>query len=879
MKQITQSKTKIFKIFFLFFVITQLSFSQNKDLINHEHGELIIEWLKKNKNNYNLSNNDISEIKVEDSYYSKKTQITHIYINQYYQGIKIHNALTNIAIRNNAVFNVSNGFISQINFKANTTAPKINAETAIFLAANALELSDSKGIKLLSSTKNNFIFSKGNLSKKDIPVNLIYLKINENTLKLAWELSIKTLNKNHSYTLKIDATSGKVIDVRDMILSCDYEQIHKNNSSKKIKPLLKQRKRSSIMGSQYNVFPLPVESPNHGVTELVLNPSTTNASPYGWHDTDGVDGPEHTITRGNNVHAFKINFGSSDEISPDGGTDLNFNFQYSQSDNLSDDLDFIVTNLFYANNKIHDILYEYGFDEASGNLQQNNYSQGGLGEDQLLAITDGNFAKGASVALTEDGSMPDMYLNPWFSRKSTITINNGSLTGTYDVAPANMGTDMIINVFDSDIILIRDGNQGASTDEHDGCDPLNNSSEIQDKVVLMRESDFCEFDRKVSDVSMYGPKAIIVVNNIPGPPIVKDPTTIDGFFLTTPTFMISQTDGNAMIDAINNGETINVKIPQDNFYEPALDNLVLAHEYTHLLSSRLAGGPSNISCLIGQEQMGEGWSDWFGLMLTMTENDLPETKRGIGTYLLNQETDGQGIRPFPYSTDPSINATTYASTNDESAFSVPHGIGAIWGQILWNLTWKYIEKYGFDNNIYNGDGGNNKVMQLVIDGLKLQSCEPGFVDGRDAILAADRALTNGEDQCLIWEVFAAKGVGLNASQGASNSRLDQVEDFTLPPDSDPTLSNCTTLSTDKKRFISDYKIFPNPTNNNISIKPSKRLGQVIFTLTDINGKIVFNKNEQLNAKVNIDMNNLQAGIYFLKIKGKTINSNDKVIKY
>ena len=38
-----------------------------------------------------------------------------------------------------------------------------------------------------------------------------------------------------------------------------------------------------------------------------------------------------------------------------------------------------MSNLFYWNNVIHDILYEYGFDEVSGNFQENNFANGGLG--------------------------------------------------------------------------------------------------------------------------------------------------------------------------------------------------------------------------------------------------------------------------------------------------------------------------------------------------------------------------------------------------------------------------------------------------------------------------------------------------------------------
>jgi hypothetical protein len=44
--------------------------------------------------------------------------------------------------------------------------------------------------------------------------------------------------------------------------------------------------------------------------------------------------------------------------------------------------------------------------------------------------------------------------------------------------------------------------------------------------------------------------------------------------------------------------------------------------------------------------------------------------------------------------------------------------------MLWDLTWAYINKYGYDDNKYTGTGGNNKVMQLVIDGIKLMPCSP-----------------------------------------------------------------------------------------------------------------------------------------------------------
>jgi len=91
------------------------------------------------------------------------------------------------------------------------------------------------------------------------------------------------------------------------------------------------------------------------------------------------------------------------------------------------------------------------------------------------------------------------------------------------------------------------------------------------------------------------------------------------------------------------------------------------------------------------------------------------------------------------------------------------------------------DRFGWDPDLYNGTGGNNMAIQLVMDGMKLQTCNPGFIDGRDAILAADIANNGGANQCLIWEVFARRGIGFSADQGTANTRHDVIEGFDLLP--------------------------------------------------------------------------------------------------
>lgn len=215
------------------------------------------------------------------------------------------------------------------------------------------------------------------------------------------------------------------------------------------------------------------------------------------------------------------------------------------------------------------------------------------------------------------------------------------------------------------------------------------------------------------------------------------------------------------------------------FRDGALDNVITIHEYVHGLTFRLTGGPG-INCLSGQEQMGEGWSDWYALMFTMQNGDTPEMPRGVGSYVLGEAVDGDGIRPFRYSTDMAINPHTYDAI--KGSLSVPHGVGSVWAAMLWEMTWALIEKHGFNPNLHAAwnTGGNNLALQLVTDALKLQGCDPGFVDGRNAIILADQILTGGDNACEIWGAFAKRGLGLSADQGPTLGRFDGTEAFDTP---------------------------------------------------------------------------------------------------
>jgi Zn-dependent metalloprotease len=219
----------------------------------------------------------------------------------------------------------------------------------------------------------------------------------------------------------------------------------------------------------------------------------------------------------------------------------------------------------------------------------------------------------------------------------------------------------------------------------------------------------------------------------------------------------------------------------------SLDNHIIVHEYTHGISNRLTGGPANASALVQLQSggMGEGWSDWFALMLTTDfTTDDADTPQLIGDWVFGPP--ATGIRRQPYSFDMTVNPITLDDYNGvDFVTGLPnsevHNSGEIWASALWDMSWLLIEKHGFDPDFYNGDGGNNLAIQLVFDGMKLQPANPSFLEARDAILAADLALTGGANYTEIWEAFARRGFGATANDGGSAAASIVTESFVVPP--------------------------------------------------------------------------------------------------
>lgn len=779
---------KKISIFLLLLAATWLSAQQSNPV------QLAKDALEGQKANWQLNDEDLKGLLISDQYVTEHNGVTHVYLQQTVNGIPIHNAVTSVHINNDGKAYVSkNRFYSNAAALTNGTTSTLSEGEAVSVAAKERGIAAPQLVEkssLAERGETSVVFEPTNISNSEIKVRPTYFYDN-GQLKLSWDLAIDDKNSPDYMSYKVDAQSGEIVDMHNWTVYCQVGHVHKGcgHLRKNMEPVMHpiEEVESGASGT-YRVFPLPAESPNHGSHDLISSPHIAEASPHGWHDVNGDGNADYTITRGNNVHAFAAPNDETDSPGnePDGGVGLNFDFNFEPNSNPLNSADAATTNLFYVNNMMHDICYLFGFDEESGNFQANNFNKGGAQNDFVVAralaganIDNNEFRNNASFGTPADGSSGRMQMFVWNSGGEVFQVLEPTpIAGRYESREADFGPNISFDNLEiqAEIVEAYDDNPNNPSF---CCGDVINDEELDGKIAIVDRGG-CDFVLKVRNCEAAGAIAVIVC-------------TFDESLITMgsngnladpdiPSIMIGSRDCQKIRAFAGRGAIGRLKASETNLQslDGDYDNGIIAHEYGHGVSNRLTGGPSLAGCLGNQEQMGEGWSDFFSLILTVEEGDQGSDPRGIGTYAQRQPTNGAGIRPRPYTTDMSINELTYKSIDTEN-LSIPHGLGSVWCTMLWDLYWAFVDTYGYDGDWMNKNAGNNIAIQLVMDGMKLQACSPGFVDGRDAILQADTINNNGENGCLIWDVFARRGLGYYADQGSTNNAQDGKENFEPGP--------------------------------------------------------------------------------------------------
>lgn len=806
-----------------------------------------------------------SGIKVMNTDKSKSLKGTVVNVQQTYEGIPIFNAISSALIKDNAVSHFSDNF-------SDVSSVTVSSKKAAITSKAAFD-SVLKNLNLKSSSKYTFEAGKEN---SVLTSTVYYPKANQ--LILAYEVNFEEADSSNYWNVLVNAATGEILEKNNLLVSCKFDT-HSYTSPERIANVksdqtaaLSSNKILAADNASYRVFALPIEAPTFGDRTLVSNPWFLDASPEGWH-SDGTN--HYTYTRGNNAYAYTdyTNTNAIGDVA-EGGANRIFDFPLDVNTPPAQYTNATITQLFYMNNKMHDVFYKFGFTESARNFQINNFGKGGAGNDAVRAeARDGGGTDNANFSTPADGSVPRMQMYLWGPKsQSYLSYNSPSdLVGRNPVVGINteFGPTIASNPVTADVVLVT---------PIKGCTTLSNTN-LTGKIALIERGD-CNFTVKFKNAQDKGALGVIVYNATDSP-AVGNMGGVDAT-VTIPGVLTENAEGELIKSKLAASTTVNANIKDQSIWiDGSLDNGIVAHEYGHGISNRNTG--NGFSCLntnSDNEQMGEGWSDFFALMLTNRPGDNESVPRGIGTFAVDEPTNGLGIRPAQYSPDPAINPYTYGSTNGMTYVSNGvtvvnvHSVGFVWATMLWDLHWKMVEKYGYASDVVAApNSGSARVLQLVMNGLKLQGCSPTFVKGRDAIIAADQSATGGADKCLIWNVFAKRGLGVGAASGlitgTGTGMNDQVEDFSVPAE-----CNLAVADVQKDKFV----VYPNPAKNEIHIKSgSATLGKTLVKIYDVSGKLVLEDNLDLSDSAAINVSSLPNGVYVVKGTGIGVTFNEKVI--
>ena len=638
-----------------------------------------------NADQYGLDPSGLGEFRVLSEYMSAHTRVTHIALQQQHNGLDVVGAMANINLDNDgSVLMAGSSFVSGLQGTAPLTGGvTVSPQQAFATVAAGLGLTLTENVNVISENTTGqmeFALTGGGIASSAVQGELVYLPT-YNGADLAWKVNFTGEDGIATNTVFVNAEENGFIYGYD-----------------------------GVRYARYQALELPTNDPLEGSQTSIVDPATSNGSPFGWHDTNGFAGPEYTITRGNNAHVVLgdlVDGFNPINHSPDGGDDLDFNFTFDPSLGNQDPVnqDAIITNVFYAVNTAHDVLFNYGFDEAAGNFQASNYTGlPGAGDhvrvqaqDPLEGPPQASPYPGqgcnAFFAPTVDGSTPQMVLG----------FCNTGLDG----------------------------------------DPLGRDFGLSNDVIIH------EYAHGVIERLVGGPATL----NLTGP-IVRQFDAIHEGIADYMGLMFTMENTQAPDDAIEVGpyighfftpvdeDRVNPGVRRNPYSYDTTVNPIDFDQWNDLDTPQLLLG-----AVTTNDEAHNAGEIWASTLYDMTWELIAKYGGATGA-----ENFTPGMMSVAFNQDIGQAVSTLAQGNQ---FDFPPPIFSTTGPDFLDLT----------------TGANNYAMQLVLDGLKLVNANPSFRDMRDAMMAADIGLTGGVNLDVIWKAFSRRGLGfsadrLNAGPGA-----------------------------------------------------------------------------------------------------------------
>ena len=300
---------------------------------------------------------------VAKEYKTAHNGVSHIVYQQRFLGIEVYGAAWTVNTDADGKILNSGGTLypdpGTISLPSQTTA--FDAVRAAVRAVNPKLAARYTPLLSSKTASKGLRFAAVSLGE-DIDADLVWYPI-RGTLQPAWKFEITDEDGVNSYTTIIESATQMLL-----------HKLPSNYFFQSAKGLVFERES-----------PQPNATPG---VRLSSAPPYVNRSiqpfPAAWIASNQTVG--NNTTTGENL--LGTSFLADPIVTTSPGLDFNFPLELGPGAAASTLYrDAVNTNLFYWVNRAHDLHYQSGFDEASGNFQNDNFGKGGVGGDPILAYT------------------------------------------------------------------------------------------------------------------------------------------------------------------------------------------------------------------------------------------------------------------------------------------------------------------------------------------------------------------------------------------------------------------------------------------------------------------------------------------------------------
>ena len=317
-------------------------------------------FLTENRSLFNLMPQDIAPLGFTRNFMTKHNGVTHLTMQQEVNGIPVFDGHMHVNIDNQGrVLGISGQLIPDVESSINIQVPVVAEPYAVNLA---------------------MVSSRVIMPRRATADRLMYFPLEEGNTRLAWDVTVEDAQSPDVYQILVDAEDGTLL-LRRNHTQYQHGSVYTSDSPVPDTP----RGTSPCTGATYPACALArADMPFDGTGFFAAADGHFNW----WNDSTGE--ADTATTKSNYAHAKEDS--DSDDDDTEGfptvtGGNFTFTVDLTQDPTTEDatvqNRSAAIANAFYWVNRIHHIYYSFGFDEAAGNFQNDNFGLGGVGGDAV----------------------------------------------------------------------------------------------------------------------------------------------------------------------------------------------------------------------------------------------------------------------------------------------------------------------------------------------------------------------------------------------------------------------------------------------------------------------------------------------------------------